>query len=53
VLHLKKSIVAFERFELTFGKEFAASESKEQEVSLAKVQQKLFVDEFFSYEPRG
>lgn len=58
VYNLKKSVVAFEQFELTFDeldpkKQAAATASAPQEVSLEKVNQKLFVDEFFALEPRG
>ena len=52
VRNLKKSILGFERFEETIG-DFQSKNSAENEVPLFKVQQKLFVDEFFGLEPPG
>jgi hypothetical protein len=50
VVNLKRSVVKLERFDQLFG-EFDGK--SEKEVSLQKINQKLFVDEFFAEEPRG
>lgn len=60
VLNLKKSVLGFEQFikkidDLSDDEELPleGTKSNEKEVPLFKIQQKLFVDEFFSLEPPG
>lgn len=46
VRNLKLSVRSFENFDLRFA-ELENNEQKTQEVSLEKLKQKVFVDEFF------
>lgn len=51
VENLKRSVSGFERFD--FDDLSVSKDGQAQEVSLERINQKLFVDEFFSLEPRG